>query len=76
MLGMVEGRRARGRQRMKYRVRIREIIGCGRTEEVLRLRGRGLFGRETASSACGRKESERKTENEIYGWNQRTNWMW
>ena len=24
----------------------------------------------------GRKESKGETDNEIYGWNQRTNWMW
>jgi len=24
----------------------------------------------------GGKESKGKTENQIYGWNQRTNWMW
>ena len=36
LLGMVEGRRARGRQRIKYMDGIRELIGCGRTEEVLR----------------------------------------
>ena len=36
LLGMVEGRRARGRQRMKYMDLVRELIGCGRTEKVLR----------------------------------------
>ena len=37
LLGMVEGRRARGRQRTKYTDGIKELIGCVRMDEVLRL---------------------------------------
>ena len=37
LLGMVEGERVRGRQRMKYMDRIKEFIGCEKMDEVLRL---------------------------------------
>ena len=37
LLGMVEGRRARGRQRTKFMDGIKEIIGCERMDGVLRL---------------------------------------
>ena len=37
LLGMVEGRRARGRQKTKYMDGIKELIGCERMDEVLRL---------------------------------------
>ena len=37
LLGMIEGRRARGRQRNKFMDGIKEVVGCGRIDEVLRL---------------------------------------
>ena len=37
LLGMVEGSRARGRQRAKYMDGIKELVGCVRMDEVLRL---------------------------------------
>ena len=37
LLGMVEGVRARGRQRTKYLDGIKEIVGCGTIDGVLRL---------------------------------------
>ena len=37
LLGMVEGGRARGRQRMKWMDNIKELAGCERMSEVLRL---------------------------------------
>ena len=37
LMGMVEGRRARGRQRMKWTDRIKELVGCERMGEVKRL---------------------------------------
>ena len=37
LLGMIEGRRARGRQRMKYMDSIKELLGCGNISKVLRL---------------------------------------
>ena len=37
LMGMVEGRRARGRQRMKWTDKIKELVGCERMEEVKRL---------------------------------------
>ena len=37
LLGMVEGRRARGRQRMKWMDKIKELAGCERMNEILRL---------------------------------------
>ena len=37
LLGMVEGRRARGRQRTKFMDGIKEFIGCERMDGVLRL---------------------------------------
>ena len=36
LLGMVQGRRARGRQRRKYMDGIKEVIGCERMDEILR----------------------------------------
>lgn len=36
-MGFVEGRRARGRQRVKYMDGIKEVFGCSRIEEVVRL---------------------------------------
>ena len=37
LLGMIEGRRARGRQRLKYMDGIKEVVGCERAVDVLRL---------------------------------------
>ena len=37
LLGMIEGRRARGRQRSKFMDGIKECIGCDTMEEVMRL---------------------------------------
>ena len=37
LLGMIEGRRARGRQRLKYMDSIKELVGCGSMSEVMRL---------------------------------------
>ena len=37
LLGMVEGSRARGRQRMKWMDKIKELAGCERMNEMLRL---------------------------------------
>ena len=34
LLGMIEGRRARGRQRLKYMESIKELVGCGNMSEV------------------------------------------
>ena len=50
LLGMVEGRGARGRQRMKYMDGIRELNGCGRTEEVLRYTRDRLAWRSIATN--------------------------
>ena len=36
-LGMIEGRRARGRQRLKFMDGIRDVTGCETVVEVLRL---------------------------------------
>ena len=36
LLGMVEGRRASGRQRIKFMDGIRQLIGCVMSDEVLR----------------------------------------
>ena len=33
-------------------------------------------GKRLLIGNAGGKESNGKTETEIYGWNQRTNWMW
>ena len=37
LLDMVEGRRARGRERKKYMDGIKQLMGCERFSEVLRL---------------------------------------
>ena len=37
LLGIIEGRRARGRQRLKYMDSIKELVGCGSMSEVMRL---------------------------------------
>ena len=37
LLGFIKGRRARGRQRLKYMDGIVEVIGCGTAAEVVRL---------------------------------------
>ena len=37
LLGMIEGRRARERQRLKYMDSIKELVGCGSISEVVRL---------------------------------------
>ena len=37
LLGMIKGRRARGRQRLKYMDGIKELVGCGSVSKVVRL---------------------------------------
>ena len=37
LLGMIEGRRGRGRQRLKFMNGIRDVIGCETVVDVLRL---------------------------------------
>ena len=37
LLGMIFGRRARGRQRLKYMDSIKELVGCGSMSEVVRI---------------------------------------
>ena len=37
LLGMIDGRRARGRQRMKYMDGLKEIVGCSGVGEMIRM---------------------------------------
>ena len=44
LLGFIDGRRARGRQRLKYMDEIVEVIGCSTAAEVVRLtEDRGMW---------------------------------
>ena len=50
LLGMIEGRRARGRQRQKYMDKMKELLRCERIDEVLRLAENRVAWRSIAAN--------------------------
>ena len=50
LLGMIEGRRARGRQRQKYMDKMKELLRCERMDEMLRLAENRVAWRSIAAN--------------------------